>query len=96
MAIDQRAPEKISRRRSLDEWALDAVGACNAWPLASRLAASAAIVLAALAFRFAFLAGLGPRIAYVTFFPRLSSRRWSAECLAAFSPWPFRLCSCIG
>ena len=69
MAIDQRAPEKISRRRSLDEWALDAVGACNAWPLASRLAASAAIVLAALAFRFAFLAGLGPRIAYVTFFP---------------------------
>ncbi|MGD0641731.1 MAG: PAS domain S-box protein, partial [Roseiarcus sp.] len=69
MAVDERASAKISRHRSLDEWALTAVGACNAWPLAWRLVASAAIVLAALAFRLAFLAALGTRIAYVTFFP---------------------------
>ena len=59
----------MSRHRSFDERALAVVGACRSWPLAWRLAASAAIVLAALALRLAFLRAVGPHVEYVTFFP---------------------------
>ena len=69
MAIDDRAPAKISRHRSLDERTLAVVGACRSWPLTGRLAASAALVLVALALRLAFLGTVGPHVEYVTFFP---------------------------
>lgn len=65
--IDDAARRR--RGRSFDERMLAAIGELDSWPLSYKLIASVAIVLAGLALRLLVLSPLGPRLAYITFFP---------------------------